>query len=71
MALTEREYALQVAAVRAQPGWRPYGNPRCSDCATMTHCETHHKSEGVYPEDEPRGPCAEGCARCYNPEHAS
>lgn len=24
--------------------------PGCSDCETMTHCETHHKVEGLYPE---------------------
>lgn len=52
--MTEQEYVLTVAATRAAPGWRPYGEPGCSDCETMTHCETHHKSEGVYPSDEPR-----------------
>lgn len=30
---------------------KPYrGDPNCSDCLTMTHCETHHKVEGLYPE---------------------
>lgn len=30
---------------------KPYGGePGCSDCETMTHCETHHKVEGLYPE---------------------
>lgn len=27
------------------------GDPNCSDCMTMTHCETHHKVEGLYPLD--------------------
>ena len=26
------------------------GDPNCSDCCTMSHCETHHKTEGEYPE---------------------
>ncbi len=25
------------------------GDPNCSDCLSMTHCETHHKVEGLYP----------------------
>lgn len=25
------------------------GDPNCSDCLTMTHCESHHKVEGLYP----------------------
>lgn len=29
------------------------GSPDCSDCMTMTHCETHHKVEGLYPLTPP------------------
>ncbi len=25
------------------------GDPNCSDCMTMTHCESHHKVDGLYP----------------------
>lgn len=23
----------------------------CSDCETMSHCESHHKEDGTYPAD--------------------
>ena len=26
------------------------GDPNCSDCLSMTHCETHLKVEGLYPD---------------------
>ncbi len=29
------------------PGY--LGDPSCTDCLSMTHCETHHKVEGLYP----------------------
>jgi hypothetical protein len=28
----------------------PKGDPDCGDCCTMSHCETHHKEEGQYPD---------------------
>jgi hypothetical protein len=34
------------------PGYRvegSFGDPDCSDCMTMTHCEIHKKVEGLYP----------------------
>lgn len=30
------------------------GDPDCSDCLGMTHCEFHHKAECTYPSDRPQ-----------------
>lgn len=47
-ALTELRKLQNLLALRG-----PYrGNPGCSDCMTMSHCETHEKAEGVYPFDD-------------------
>lgn len=35
------------------------GEPDCGDCVTMTHCETHHKDEGTYPEPRTTSPRTE------------
>lgn len=38
--------------VVTKPGDDPYrGEYDCSDCCSMTHCETHHKTEGTCPFD--------------------
>lgn len=46
--ILEREVA--VVTTPGQPGYR--GEYDCSDCCSMSHCETHHKDEGTYPFDE-------------------
>lgn len=28
-----------------------FGDDHCGDCLSMTHCETHHKITGMYPDD--------------------
>lgn len=42
-------YRDLVHATRSAPGWKPYGEPDCGDCQTMSHCETHFKLDGRYP----------------------
>ncbi len=49
--MTRQEYDEMVAQTRAAPGWKPHGHRGCSDCETMSHCETHHKEDGTYPDD--------------------
>ena len=49
--MTREEYERRKAETRAAPGWKPKGEPNCSDCCCMSHCETHHKIEGEYPDE--------------------
>jgi hypothetical protein len=55
MAMSQEDYEKLVADTRARPDWKPDGDPMCSDCCTMSHCETHFKLDGHYPEWVTRG----------------
>jgi hypothetical protein len=51
VAKTRAALARQCAVI-TKPGDDPYrGEYDCSDCCSMSHCETHHKTEGTYPFD--------------------
>lgn len=58
----ERTFCNGCAKHGRFPAYRVEGNmgdPDCSDCMTMTHCEVHHKVEGLYPvtdADKERSP---------------
>lgn len=49
-ALTRPIAAVVRQARLGREDGKPYhGELDCSDCMTMSHCETHYKDEGTYP----------------------
>jgi hypothetical protein len=55
--MTGAEYEKLKADVRGAPGWRPHGDPNCTDCLGMSHCETHFKIDGTYPDEATQTGC--------------
>ncbi len=46
-----RAFVRRDTAIVTKPGdpGGYFGEYDCSDCCSMSHCETHHKDEGTYP----------------------
>ncbi len=49
--LMEHVQAIDNVIAGKEPRAGRRGSPDCSDCLSMSHCETHQKEDGTYPGD--------------------